>query len=513
MRYKVLLIDDEPGALEGMQLWIDWARLGFDVCGTSGNGADGLNKIRELKPDLVVTDIHMPLLDGLEMIDAWQKEGDRNVMFAIVSGYSEFEYARRAMRHGITHFLLKPVDQEEAEKELEAAYRELCREREKQRITRIAAREETVTLVKKAALNEPLSSDELDVLGRLSAAKEAWNFCLVQCDPPVYARMREIAAAVLRDREAMYLVDIGTHSFGIVYGVTPSKGAENESLQVLEQLSEAYSPYRVFMSTGLEARSLTQLERCLQTAKEAIRYNFYDSGYGRIRKYESVQARSCQYHYDQVRLIDRMTGALNVLDAAGFCEAVASAAESFRQAMVEPETVKNTVIHLMYQMMDHLSELGDERSKRVLDEYYPFLLGLSEAVIHLGDLMDCLLVCGNDAIELLSREQALKSQGIIQEINEYIRAHFREPLTIRKLAELFYLHPVYLGQLLIRKNGIGFNELVHNFRIEEAAVLLKEGRLKNSEIAESVGYANYGQFLKHFEKRMGMSPNEFKAKN
>ena len=64
----------------------------------------------------------------------------------------------------------------------------------------------------------------------------------------------------------------------------------------------------------------------------------------------------------------------------------------------------------------------------------------------------------------------------------------------------------------MRKNGIGFNELIHNLRIEEAATLLKQNKLKNSEIAERVGYTHYNQFLKHFEKRWGMAPNEFKKR-
>lgn len=512
MRYKVLLIDDEPGALEGMMLWIDWERLGFEICGTSGNGADGLSKIKELKPDLVVTDIHMPLMDGLEMIGAWQKDGDRSVMFVIVSGYSEFEYARRAMRYGINHFLLKPIEEEEAEKELEAVYRELCREHEKRSINLIAAHEKTVCLLKKAAMDEPLSEGDLDALQRLSAAKAAWNFCLVQCDPPAYARMRETAAALLREREAMYLIDIDTHSFGIVYGYAPFRGAEDEAFRILESLSEACASSRVFMATGMETGTLMELGRCCKTAKEAVLFNFYDTAYGRIRTYDSVKDQSFRYHYDQVRLIDRMTGALNVLDAPGFAEAVASAGQSFRNEWVEPEIVKKFVIHLMYQMMDYWKELGTEQSESLLEACRPLPFGMSDAVIHHDDLMDSLLACGRGTIELLAREQAQKSQGIIQEINEYIRAHFREPLTIRKLSEVFFLHPVYLGQLLIRKNGIGFNELIHDLRIEEAAALLKQGKLKNSEIAESVGYANYGQFLKHFEKRMGMSPNEFKTK-
>ncbi|MNC43927.1 putative response regulatory protein [compost metagenome] len=104
MTYKVLLIDDEPSALEGMLLWIDWRELGFEICGTCGNGQEGLRLIGELDPDLVITDVNMPLLNGLEMIGAWQQAGGREIKFVILSGYSEFEYAQTAIRYGINHY-------------------------------------------------------------------------------------------------------------------------------------------------------------------------------------------------------------------------------------------------------------------------------------------------------------------------------------------------------------------------------------------------------------------------
>lgn len=128
----------------------------------------------------------------------------------------------------------------------------------------------------------------------------------------------------------------------------------------------------------------------------------------------------------------------------------------------------------------------------------------------LSGLLSRLLSCGERAIELLVREQNQKSHGIIREINQYIGEHYHESLSIQKLAEVFFLHPVYLGQLLIKKNGRTFNEQLHHLRIQAAAVLLRESRLKLSEIAERVGYVNYGQFLKRFEKEMHMGPNEYR---
>ncbi len=510
MRFKVLLIDDEPGALEGMQLWIEWEKLGFEICGTCSNGSEGLRGIKELKPDLVVTDVNMPLMDGLEMIEDWQNNGDRKVHFVIVSGYSEFEYARRAMRYGIEHFLLKPIDQDEAEKVIETVYQEILHEYERQHIRQIASYEETVSLLKRMAIEEPISQNDLTVLQHLSASREAWNFCLVKSDPPVYTQLREMATSLLSEQEGMYLVDLEMPCFGIVFGYNPIQGQQDESWEALRHLSQLYSTYRAFISIGSGEPSLLNLKNCYQTAIETIVQNFYDAAYAQIKEYETVGRRGFQYHYDQIHLIDGITGAMNLLDIAGFEEAVDSATRNFREMAIMPEIVKKIVIHLLYKIMEYLRESDGAPVDTLLAKYNNLLSGLSDAVLLLEDLMGHLMAFGKDTIDMMLREQSLKSKGIIQEINEYIREHYREALTIKRLSEVFYLHPVYLGQLLQRKNGISFNEFVHDLRIEEAAALLKQNRQKNSEVAEQVGYANYGQFLKQFEKRMGVSPNEFK---
>lgn len=159
--------------------------------------------------------------------------------------------------------------------------------------------------------------------------------------------------------------------------------------------------------------------------------------------------------------------------------------------------------------MEYLKETSDPETELLLEKYG--LPGLSDSVLIMDDLLELLQAFGMDSIELLLREQSKQSQGIVQEINDYIREHYRERLTVKKLGEIFYMHPAYLGQLLLKRNGISFNELVHNLRIEEAVRLLEQSELKNSEIAERVGYSHYGQFFKQFEIRMRMSPSEYKS--
>ncbi|WP_054943915.1 response regulator [Paenibacillus ihuae] len=505
MTYKVLLIDDEPSALEGLLLWIDWRELGFEICGTCSNGQEGLRLIHELDPDLVITDVNMPLLNGLEMIGAWQQAGGRETKFVILSGYSEFEYAQTAIRYGINHYLLKPVFPEEATEELREIYRELEQEERGRRFKQMAASEETAAAIKGLLYEQP--ADPL-FLAAMPADLCCWNVCLVQTAPQQYAEVRGKAAALIAGAAAMYLVDLEAGCCAIVSG-SSTGGQENDAITgMAASLRQECPGQPVFIAAGTSVPALTGIMESYRTAKEALQHFFYRPASAGVLMYHEIKDTPFSRQYDHIRMADELIGFINTLDLSGFRSAVDSAAHSFQEKLVAPEAVKKFVIHLIYRIreMTHVTESGKRQElpdEFQLPEIYHYRLTLT-------GLMGYLLTSGETGIELLLQERSRKSPDIVRDINQYIQEHYRESLTIQKLAEIFYLHPVYLGQLLIKKNGMGFNELLHNLRIEEAEKLLHEHKLKLSEVAEHVGYANYGQFLKQFEKKMKMSPNEYR---
>ena len=111
--YKVLLVDDEPMALEGLKYVVDWQKLGFLVCGTCWNGKQAAVAIDKYEPDIIITDIKMPVMDGLDLIQYALEHGKENIEFIVVSGYGEFEYAKKAMQYGVRYYLQKPIFKEE----------------------------------------------------------------------------------------------------------------------------------------------------------------------------------------------------------------------------------------------------------------------------------------------------------------------------------------------------------------------------------------------------------------
>lgn len=101
----------------------------------------------------------------------------------------------------------------------------------------------------------------------------------------------------------------------------------------------------------------------------------------------------------------------------------------------------------------------------------------------------------------------------LEVVEQYVRDHYREALTIKDIAERFHFHPVYLGQAFTKKYGVALNPYIHDLRIEEAAALLRNTELSSADIAEAVGYVQYGRFIKQFMRRFGMKPSEYKHRD
>ena len=112
--------------------------------------------------------------------------------------------------------------------------------------------------------------------------------------------------------------------------------------------------------------------------------------------------------------------------------------------------------------------------------------------------------------EYLKKVRCKNSESNVVKIEAFIKENYKRNITIRELAENVYMHPAYLGQLFIRKFGVGFNEYIHKLRIEEAKRLMKATNLKSNEIAEGLGYCNYNSFLQQFDKYVGMKPTKFR---
>lgn len=106
---RILFVDDEPFILQGLSVLIDWEKEGFEIAGTAANGLEAIRFLKNNEVDLILADIRMPAMSGLELLEKLRTEGISDAYFIILSGYSDFEYARKALQYGCMDYILKPV--------------------------------------------------------------------------------------------------------------------------------------------------------------------------------------------------------------------------------------------------------------------------------------------------------------------------------------------------------------------------------------------------------------------
>lgn len=123
--FDVLLVDDEPYVREGIKNLIDWKKCGFNLCGEADNGEKAIGLAVELSPHVIITDIKMPLMDGLELIKIVSQIANGRIKFIILSGYNEFEFAKTAMQYNVKNYILKPIDEDELSQSLKKLYIEI----------------------------------------------------------------------------------------------------------------------------------------------------------------------------------------------------------------------------------------------------------------------------------------------------------------------------------------------------------------------------------------------------
>lgn len=510
--YKVLLVDDEPYAIEGLQLLINWEKHGFEIKGVCSNGEEAIRMMQQDRPDLVVTDIRMPVMNGLELVEEARRLEHESVLFVITSGYSDFNYARQAIRLGVSNYLTKPVDSMEAEDMLERLHSQL-QEREKRERLRDHANQQRIKVLLSAMIE-----DKQDALGQEMSEIAAhlntflWTYLRISFQGDIHQAC-SVAEQMANGTTCCYVMERTRDTLGLVWGEkkeAQSKTGASERMRTVTRLFMNHMQDGcddISIAVGLTVSNLEHLSDSFRSVQEVERYLFFDQN--RVLFAEDIEPE--KWHFDSETLadVDRISDLLENGSADQLSCSLRDAFDVFKQMKAAPELIHIFSTHIMFRGLSLCKELGGapntlmhESASRIMEKRHR---NIEEAAYHLENFcLQCKL-----ALDILRERQV---GGIQAMVAEYVRKNYKETFTIQELAERFYMNPVHLGQSFLRKYGKGVIEVVHDLRMEEAKRLLQETNQSSSTIAEQVGYRSYQHFLKHFEKRTAMKPVEYRLK-
>lgn len=522
--YKVVLVEDEIFARQGLRNLMNWEELGYEVVQEADNGEEALGVIAALRPELVITDIRMPVVDGLELISMVRSAGYSETRFIIISGYGDFKYAQQAIKHGVNDFILKPIDEEE----LTNALVELAVQMEKEKrmkdataanatkvLGRLLRGETRIGEGEKVAFAPDLPPGgpyyyliaEMNGLMKPGAAaadpQELQDFRKAVC---------EICANSGRLDHAVYLYEhrMGVLGFPLWLGKWGSD-ADKIAGELAERLASGLGkrfllPVRVYL--GDRADQLSDLSHAYGTASETMAYKYAFSGLKALhyREMKQQELRYMEFEPSQyAKLLEQLE--------EGHQEAMRGTVdwvfETMQNHRFAPEGVQNTIARYVFAVIGLIRSMrGDENRLNSLEG----MLQWQDYPVTLEQLKERFRLFIEESATLTDSLRKANSKGDIMKIKSYIEQHYNEDINLKSIAARFYMNPVYLGQLFKKTFGLYFNDFLLQIRIDKAKQLLRQTEKRVYEIAREVGFENPDYFVCKFEKVEGQTPTAYRNK-
>ena len=522
---KVLLVDDEPFILQGLKILIDWEQEGFEVVKTAANGEEALEYLRGEQVDLIIADIKMPVVTGLELLEKIRGEKISDAHFVILSGYADFEYARKAIRYDCTDYILKPVDREELLKVLNKV--QVLRRADNQK--KQSSREMEQAYLSRhliALIQGKFDSVNLEYVKSHMDGASGIRYVEIQMDDDGRAeeisdkekrgfqrQLYQYCIEFLGPHASHCVFDVSTHEkiydIGLLYcdAFAKEQGIDGKTYlnRFLEYLiANMHQP--VIMLVGKKVQDISNIARSYGNACM-------------LRSFQGFRAKKPIYYYEEevqvtsegiVLCKSSLDRLLKAVEQNNHVE-IRSAIEQFYGEMISREmtgeTMNLNINYLLFQLIHLASEQDDGVNQEEI------LRLISESSFEKGVMRGSKAHLTRFACEYgdyLSQLRKNVSRGVLGEIEREIRENYAKNITLKSLSEKYYVNSAYLGQLFRKKNGQSFKDYLNNYRMERAADLLLHTDKKIVEIAEEVGYHDLDYFVNRFILVKGCTPAKFR---
>ncbi|WP_028235034.1 response regulator transcription factor [Pseudobutyrivibrio sp. MD2005] len=521
---EVLLVDDEPFILQGLQLLIDWEKEGYHIA-TASNGQDALDYIKDNTVDLIIADIKMPVMSGLDLLKALRTELKKDTYFVILSGYAEFGYAQEALRYDCADYILKPVEKEQL---LSILTRVSALNTEKTSHKRDVMKKEKAYMERTLMhlLSGKYDASELDYLKDKTNISEEKCYVEIQLDDQtsgeetldvdkkqqigkVYAAacdyLKEDAIFCIRDiSDSEQVFDIG-----FIYSESMGQKLQLTSEEYLESFLDymmANTGLALTMFVGKDVADIRNISKSYGTA------NMLHSLQG-FREKKNIYFYNKEYKVGESGLIicKKELDALIVAIERGEHVEIRKCVDDFYEEMQKTgmthATMTLNINYLLFQLIHLASELDSE----VNQEEILRIISVStsdDGTSRGGKTHLCRMSYAYG--EYLSQLRKNVSRGVLGDVEEEIKKNYASNLTLKDLSEKYFVNSAYLGQLFRKKYGCSFKDYLNKKRIEEATNLLRKTDMKIYEVAEAVGYKDVDYFVNKFIEAMGCTPTKYK---
>lgn len=496
MSYRVLLIDDNQLALESLEKTIPWGENGLRVVGRACNGAQACQMIRALRPDIVISDIQMPEMDGLTMLETMKQEL-QNSRVIFITAYDKIEYAARAIRLSAFDFLMKPLKNEDLLQSLRRAAQSMDREQNE-----IARQAKDQTILRRARFLSALTAGSMEDInevfsGLLTRRPDGYFFMVAESERSVtepIARMEymtfpenvEVMNAVVNHQLVMLCALEGNTDGWQTTARTIAATLQENFVDLTVAVSKLYSRPEDFYIAYQESRcSLLRHDISGRKARVEFAYDLESESakHTRIEELDQVCEKIAQHISDidgeklWTMILKKSGGNMRIIRTILWllCTKV------MRRKLEQNQWTEEADI-IVYD----ITKISQEQDAKT------WLLRFLEE--------------SRKNTAVLSRRS-----GLVRNVLEYIRGHITDGLVLEDVAKKFYVSPNYLSSIIHKETGKTYRQHVIEAKMTVAKQMLDDTRMRVEEVAYAVGYENYISFYNVFKKNEHMSPSEYRA--
>ncbi|AZN41744.1 response regulator transcription factor [Paenibacillus albus] len=522
---KLLLVEDESVTRKGLMKHIKWHELGVDVVEEAKDGIDGLDAARRIHPDIVISDIRMPGMNGIEFTSCIREQFPA-CQIIYLSGHSDKEYLKAAIRLNAVSYVEKPINIDELQEVIARAVK-LCLENAKFKHMNLALSESQPFIrqnIVNGLIHSPIDNDELTrnlhLAGIALDHGDSYTASMIvpsydefetndvkqSCSNRIIAFLHQSANGLMHlaaMRESFHILVISIHKpaykqdFDAMY--------HHLSAHVKEQQLKCLAISWVVGSTTPE---LHRLRDSYKLADGFLKHLFYYD-FGNIFYANNKPAAVYALGEDIIAAYASLLQELHKDSIIQFTENL------YRALKTQTGTPVDEVKNLFYRMMRMLVQQGEKRG------LHPIPSGLRQEeydwaiMSRIGTLKQLKVYFLNKAAIILDGIDKLETNSrAVLDVKKYIRGKYRDKeISVNMLAEHVHLTPTYLSTLFKKETGKTISEYITEVRIEHSADLLMEPQSKLYQVADLSGYNDANYFAKAFKKITGMTPTEFRRKH
>lgn len=536
---KVFLVEDEIVMREGIKKKIPWETEGYEFAGEASDGELAYPLIKKVRPDIIITDIKMPFMDGLELSKLVKKEMPKTKII-VLSGYNDFEYAQKAIRLGVAAYLLKPITPGALLKTVSEVAEQIRREREEEEMMETYKREleENTERERKKLFDDIVKNrinwEEAQERGRslgieLSASRyQVMLLKLLQEGSAKEYSEEDVTCQLnvqkmLEQEEHIISFIRGVEGWGIILLAESRKELDTMREQVekkLQRIVGEYEHINWFGDCGSIVESLEGLSGSYHDAEKAFAGRFFAER-NRILSNQELDRTLAVSHADmKVRAVNPSkisqsavgdflkNGTRDEVDnfVKGYMESVGS--QNLQSLLFRQYIVMNcyfTVRNYLQELKVDIEELSDGQ---------PDVSRIAKSHNSIEYISSYLKGLFAEAIDIRERQSDSQYEDFLKMAKEYIHENYaNDKLSLNMVAKQVNVSPNYFSRIFSWETGCTFTEYLTKIRMEKAKERLMCTNHKTTEIAYEVGYKDSHYFSYLFKKTVGCTPREYRMRD